>query len=91
MLVSATLLLSACGDNATEDAALQHRQAVQQGPASGLEQVAERVFTGVCDGSAAVLLDYTTIMMAYDELNTLFAFPKSGGAATDRFYLDRLL
>ena len=91
MLVSATLLLSACGDRATEDAALQQHQAEQQATASGLEQAAERVFTGICDGSAAVLLDDATLLVAYDEVNTLFAFPLSGGAATARFDLDRLL
>ena len=38
------------------------------------------IFRGICDGSAAVKLDAKTILVAYDELNTLFAYDVSGGA-----------
>jgi len=37
------------------------------------------IFRGVCDGSAAVKLDDETILVAYDESNTLFAFAITGG------------
>ena len=37
------------------------------------------IFRGVCDGSAAVMLDEETILVAYDESNTLFAFAITGG------------
>ena len=37
------------------------------------------IFRGVCDGSAAVKLNDETILVAYDEKNTLFAFSITGG------------
>ena len=38
------------------------------------------IFSGICDGSAAVKLDDKTILVAYDELNTVFAYDVVGGA-----------
>lgn len=49
------------------------------------------IFKGICDGSAAVNLGRDTILVAYDELNTLFAFSKSGGMPTARVDLAALL
>lgn len=37
------------------------------------------IFNGICDGSAAVRLDDETILVANDELNTLFAYDVNGG------------
>ncbi|MCH8012256.1 MAG: DUF3616 domain-containing protein [Candidatus Marinimicrobia bacterium] len=48
-------------------------------------------FKGICDGSAAVKLEDETILVAYDELNTLFAFATSGGMPTYRFDLTKML
>jgi Protein of unknown function (DUF3616) len=37
------------------------------------------VFNGICDGSAAVRIDGESLLVAYDEENTLFAFDVGGG------------
>jgi hypothetical protein len=42
------------------------------------------VFNGTCDGSAAVMLDGDTLLVACDEVNKLFAFDASGGKPTAR-------
>ncbi|MFW2437993.1 MAG: DUF3616 domain-containing protein [Arenicellales bacterium] len=47
--------------------------------AAGRSNEESVIFRGVCDGSAAVKLDDETILVAYDESNTLFAFAKTGG------------
>ena len=49
------------------------------------------IFKGICDGSAAVKLEGETILVAYDELNTLFAFATSGGMPTARVDLVAML
>ena len=49
------------------------------------------IFTGICDGSAAVKLDDATILVAYDELNTLFSYDVSGGTAVASADLTALL
>lgn len=49
------------------------------------------IFRGICDGSAAVNLGNETILVAYDELNTLFAFAKSGGLPSARADLAAML
>ena len=51
----------------------------------------EARFRGICDGSAGVLLDRQTVLVAYDENNTLFAFDTNGGREIARFDLERLL
>ena len=90
-VVSATMLLSACGGNATDDPAPQKSQVAQKLTVSSVDEAAERIFSGICDGSAAVMLDDDTLLVAYDELNTLFAFPLTGGDYTAHFDLDELL
>lgn len=37
------------------------------------------IFQTICDGSAAVTIGSDTILVAYDEINSLFAFSKAGG------------
>ena len=49
------------------------------------------IFRGICDGSAAVNLGDDTLLVAYDELNTLFAFDKSGGLPSARADLAAVL
>ena len=49
------------------------------------------IFNGVCDGSAAVKLEHETILVAYDEVNTLFAFKMSGGPPTASVDLTTIL
>jgi hypothetical protein len=49
------------------------------------------IFRGICDGSAAVSLGGTAILVACDELNTLFAFDQGGGKPTARKELAALL
>ena len=49
------------------------------------------IFNGICDGSAAVKLGNKTILVAYDEINTLFAFAQSGGMPSDRIDLLEML
>ena len=48
-------------------------------------------FKGICDGSAAVRLDKKTILVAYDELNTLFSYDSNGGAPLARAELATIL
>lgn len=74
-----------------DDTALPQHQAAQQVTQPGYIHDADRVFTGICDGSAAVMLDADTLLVAYDELNSLFAFALSGGAPAARFDLEELL
>ncbi len=38
-------------------------------------------FSGICDGSAVVRLPNSNLLFAYDELNSLFEFAPTGGAA----------
>lgn len=38
------------------------------------------IFSGVCDGSAAVRIGRNKILVAYDEMNSLFAFDAEGGS-----------
>jgi hypothetical protein len=49
------------------------------------------IFKGICDGSAAVKLAGETILVAYDEENTLFAFAMSGGLPTASIDLTTML
>lgn len=49
------------------------------------------IFNGVCDGSAAVKLEDETILVAYDEVNKLFAFKLSGGLPTASVDLTTIL
>lgn len=49
------------------------------------------IFKGVCDGSAAIRLAGETILVAYDEVNTLFAFTLSGGLPTASVDLTAML
>jgi len=49
------------------------------------------IFRGICDGSAVVNFGGDTILVANDELNTLFAFAKSGGMPSARADLAALL
>lgn len=90
-VVSASVLLSACGGDATDDTAPRESQVTPKLTVSTVDAAAERVFRGVCDGSAAVMLDDATLLVAYDELNALFAFPLSGGQYTARLDLEELL
>ena len=48
-------------------------------------------FQGICDGSAAVKIAADTILVAYDESTSLFAFKFTGGTATARRDLNDLL
>lgn len=52
---------------------------------------AKNRYLGICDGSAAIRLDTETILVAYDEVNTLFAFDISGGRPVAKKSLSRLL
>ena len=49
------------------------------------------LFQTICDGSAAVTIGTDTILVAYDEINSLFAFSKSGGQPLASKDLDPLL
>jgi len=49
------------------------------------------IFRGICDGSAAVKLDGGTILVANDELNTLFAYDVSGGSSVASADLSAML
>lgn len=60
-------------------------------PNSWLEQTAKIRFNKICDGSAAVLLDTKTMLVAYDEKNTLFAYDINGGPPIARFNLSKIL
>lgn len=46
--------------------------------------VENRIFRRVCDGSAAVAISEDTLLVAYDEVNSLFAFSSSGGMPVAR-------
>ena len=60
--------------------------------ASGQQEHGDSIiFRGICDGSAAVNLGGDTVLVAYDELNTLFAFAKFGGMPSARADLAALL
>jgi hypothetical protein len=87
------MLLPACGGDTTDDTASPVAQSAQQVTQSGpgTTQATDLVFNGICDGSAAVMLVNDTLLVAYDELNTLFAFPLSGGKYTAHYDLDELL
>lgn len=51
----------------------------------------ENRYLGICDGSAAIRLDKETLLVAYDEINTLFAFDISGGRAVAEKSISGLL
>ncbi len=87
------MLVLACGGDDGDGPALPVHQAVPDPVVSSAagEPAADRVYHGICDASAAVMLAGDTLLVAYDELNTLFAYPLSGGRPTARFDLDELL
>jgi len=58
---------------------------------AGYVKPGDLVYRGICDGSAAVVIAGDTLLTAYDELNTLFAFPLAGGRSTARFDLAKFL
>ena len=101
LLACGLLILAACsqGDQAAPDK--QHAPGQQYtGPleadaafeASGQQGHGDSIiFRGICDGSAAVILGGDTVLVAYDELNTLFAFAKFGGKPSARVDLAALL
>lgn len=48
-------------------------------------------YTGICDGSAAVRVGRNQILVAYDELNSLYLFNADGGGIEHTFALGDLL
>ncbi len=49
------------------------------------------VYQGICDGSAAIRLDGDKLLVAYDEMNSLFLFDAEGGAIQQTIELGELL
>ncbi len=49
------------------------------------------VYQGICDGSAAVRLDGNKLLVAYDEVNSLFLFNAKGGSVQQTFELGEIL
>ena len=55
------------------------------------EEVGSITYFGVCDGSAAVRIDETTLLIANDETNVLYSFDIWGGAPIASFDLSSLV
>lgn len=49
------------------------------------------VYQGICDGSAAVRLGSDKLMVAYDEMNSLFVFDAAGGSIQQTVELGKIL
>lgn len=50
--------------------------------------VEDRIYRGICDGSAAVMLDDRHFVTAYDEDNIIRVFPLAGGSEVEATRLD---
>lgn len=101
LLACGLLSLVACSQGDQSDTGKQHAPGQWHAGAPADEVAIESrgqqsnrdsiIFRGICDGSAAVNSGDDTILVAYDELNTLFAFAKSGGMPLARADLATLL
>jgi len=49
------------------------------------------IYQGICDGSAAVRLGSDKLLVAYDEMNSLFVFDADGGSVQHSIELGKLL
>jgi len=49
------------------------------------------VFSGICDGSAAVRTGRDQLLVAYDETNNIYAYSSDGGAVLQSYPLNNLL
>jgi hypothetical protein len=87
LLACSLLVLAACsrGDQTDPVAGAALESNATQGHGDDI------IYRGICDGSAALSLGNDTVLVAYDELNTLFAFDKSGGLPSARADLTELL
>jgi len=49
------------------------------------------VYQGICDGSAAVRIGNSKLLVAYDEMNSLFIFDTAGGSVQQKIELGGIL
>lgn len=101
LLACGLLGLVACSQGCQVDPGKQHTSGRGHSVTSAADAMIEAsgqqgdedtiFFRGICDGSAAVNFGSDTILVANDELNTLFTFAKSGGMPFARADLATLL